>query len=227
MSQSRKTNVTGLKVRNTGHVITPAAESVSISEEWYESKDLKQKDSFLRNLSIASALVLCAVTLRTGALPSLTETTDAVLAAVTDQSLLDENLGKLSFVSTLFPEAVLVFGEQPAFDSILPVSAGYVTHAWSEYEPYTSWHSELMDIVSAAAGEVTGIYHGYEDEWIVEVTGESEYTWLYGNLGQVMVQLGDSIASGMPIGQTLSGEDFVLEVRRNGISIDPSAILQR
>ena len=181
----------------------------------------------MHNFVIASALFLCAVMVRSGALPVLSERTDGILAAVTDHSLLDEQLGKLSFVSTLFPEAVLVFGESYSMDTVIPVSAGTVTHAWSEDEPFTGWQSKVKDIISAAAGEVTGIYHGYEDEWIVEVSGDADYTWLYGNLEQVMVHLGDYVDMGTTIGSMLNGQEFVLEVRRDGKSVDPQSILAK
>lgn len=220
MSQQDRTRVTRLKLRHPIYCADGKPEVLQdLQPEWREEEP-PTRDRFFRNLTVAAALVLCAVTLRTGAIPPLDHAADAVLTAATDQSLLDEQLGKLSFVSALFPEAVLVFGEQQEISALMPIDAEGVTHAWSEAEPYVSWMTASDEVVSAAAGEVTGIYHGYGDELIVEVS-DNTYTWLYGNLAALAVSLGDQLQPGMSIGSMLAGEDFALEVRRNGESFDP------
>jgi len=181
----------------------------------------------MRNLSVAAALVLCAVTLRSGVLPELNKASDIVMTAVTDQSLLDEKLGKLSFVSAMFPEAILVFGDHASIDSVLPVEANSITHAWSEKKPYTAWQSDTVQVFATADGEVTGIFHGYGEEQIVEVTGSDNLTWLYGNIGHVAVSLGEEIIAGTEIGRIIPGKDVVLEIRENGRSINPIWIYGR
>ena len=92
---------------------------------------------------------------------------------------------------------------------------------WSEHEPYTAWQSDSTQVYALVDGEVTGIIHGYDEERIVEVTGENNLTWLYGNIGHVSVSLGDSVCAGKEIGHILPGEDLLLEIRHNGKSIDP------
>ena len=191
--------------------------------EWLNVPEKPRGQSMLKNLGVASALVLCAVTLRSGAIPQLSEATDAVLTAATDQSLLDEPLGKLSFVSSLFPETVLVFGEKNEQELYLPVSGGVVIHAWSEAEPYMMMRSSSGYVFSASEGEVLGVYHGHGDERLVQVTVGNEMTCLYGNLGQVSVSPGDYISAGAMLGTLLPGEDLAFEVRKNGFSIDPAA----
>ena len=223
MSQTNQTQVSRLKTRQRGkwQGNTEAAAQI----EWHE--EVKSvKDHFVRNLSVAAALVICAVTLRSGALPTLNAATDAVLTAATDQSLLDEQLGKLSFVSTLFPEAVLVFGEQTV-EACMPVVAEAVSHAWTIAEPYTCWTTAAGQVVTAVTGEVTGIYHGYGDELIVEVTDVADYTWLYGNIATLQVALGDQVRLGEVIGTVMEGTEFALEVRRDGQSLDPQLLLSR
>ena len=103
----RETQVSPMKVRL--RPLAPEA-TKTLKVEWREQPPRKPGERLLKNLAVAAALVLCAVTLRTGAIPTLNEATDAILTAATDQSLLDDQLGKLSFVSKLFPEAVLVAG---------------------------------------------------------------------------------------------------------------------
>jgi septal ring factor EnvC (AmiA/AmiB activator) len=169
--------------------------------------------------------VLCAVVLRTGAVPPLNDAADVILTAATDQSLLDDQLGKLSFVSTLFPEAVLVFGENSA-ELAAPVSGGMVVHAWSESEPWMSWRTSAAVVTASAGGEVIGVYHGIGDERMVQVQGSDGLKCTYGNLADVSVRTGDSVSAGDVIGMLLPGEDFVMEVYKGGKSVDPARYLQ-
>ena len=179
----------------------------------------------MKNLAVSGALVLCAVTLRAGAIPSLSDTTDVVLTAATDQSLLDDQLGKLSFVSALFPEAVLVFGENHQEALCLDIEKDRVVHAWSSQEPYTAWHAQDGHVYSACEGEVIGIYHGNGDERLVQVMSSSGLACLYGNLEDVLVEMGDQVNKETAIGVVKSGEVCVLEVREDGRSIDPAPYL--
>lgn len=182
---------------------------------------------FWRNLAVAAALVLCAVTLRTGAVPPLNNTTDLILTAATDDSLLDDDLGKLSFVSALFPEAVLVFGQQNGAALSMPVSGGVVVHAWSVAEPYMSWRTGSRNVTASAAGEVTGVYHGMGEELLVEVRGNDGLSCIYGNLAETFVRTGDAVTAGETLGTLNADADAVFEVRRNGMSIDPALFLGR
>lgn len=221
MIETSTTQVTPLQIRQRRAISSVATEDMSAAD-WQTVNNLPPRKSLLKNLAVASALVLCAVTLRTGAVPSLDTATDAILTAATDHTLLDEQLGKLSFVSALFPEAVLVFGESRTTALTLPVNGGVVVHAWSESEPYLSFRSSTTQVHSSALGEVTGIYHGYGDERIVQVSDNDGLSCLYGNLDDVAVQLGDAVSVGSLVGTLLPGEDLVLEVRQDGTSIDPA-----
>lgn len=224
MHRIHETTVTPLHVRSKSlgtETIQPAAEETPPSQiDWTSAKRKHPGESLLKNLAVAAALVLCVVTLRTGAIPSLSDATDAVLTAATDQSLLDDQLGKLSFVSSLFPEAVLVFGESNA-DFAMPVSGGVVVHAWSEAEPYMSWRTNQSQVTSASDGEVIGVYHGNGDERLVQVVGNDGVACLYGNLAEIAVKTGDWVSAGDILGEVMAGEDLVFEVRQDGISVDP------
>ena len=193
---------------------------------WREQVRRKPGEEFLKNMAVASALVVCAAALRSGAVPSLTQPTDAVLAAVSGDTLLDEQLGKLSFVSALFPEATLVFGEQTEDALIMPVSGAALTHAWSEEEPYISWSSMSGQVVSSLDGEVSGVYHGNDEERIVQVTADNGLSCLYGNLASAAVAAGDAVRAGDVLGTLLPGAECVMEVRRNGYSVDPAALME-
>lgn len=189
---------------------------------WYEPPKPRRGEELLKNLGVASALVLCAVTLKTGAILGATSMTDAVVASVSDDTLLDDRLGKLSFVSTLFPEATLVFGESNDQALSVPVNAGIVVHTWSEAEPYTTWRSAKQEVYASTSGVVMGVYHGENEERLVQVTNADGLSCLYGNLENVNVQVGEEIKAGELLGCLLPGEDCVLQVMQDGISVDPA-----
>lgn len=223
MVQHSETRISSVRIRQrqiSGEII----DALPVEEpkrKWFRADDM------LKNIGVASAFVLCAVFLRSGALPVLDRTTDAILAAATDHSLLDDQLGKLSFVSALFPEAVLVFGENSSTPLLLPVSNEQITHAWSEQEPYTAWISDEGVVTAAADGEVTGVYHGNGDERIVRIMNAEGLTCTYGNLETVKVHIGDEVTTGEVVGTLLQGNEFVFEVEKNGVSIDPEVYLSR
>ncbi len=217
MSENNVTQVGRMRVR--------IAASQSSKIEWKQPEKRHPGEHLIRNMAVAAALVVSAVALRSGAIPELSDATDAVLTAATTDSLLDDQLGRLSFVSALFPEATLVFGNSTGEQLDLPVSGGAVVHAWSAQEPYMSWRPTGRSVTSASAGEVIGVYHGNGDERLVQVLGEDGLACLYGNLETVHVQTGDAVAAGDPIGDVMTGADLVFEVRRDGQSIDPALFL--
>lgn len=191
---------------------------------WHAAEKHRWNESVMKNLAIASALAICAVALRNGAVPSMESLTDAVLTAASDDSLLDEQLGKLSFVSSMFPDAVLVFGEQTA-ELSMPVNAGEVVHTWSSQEPYLSLQTDNVDVLSASAGEVIGVYHGNGGERLVQVMSNTGIACMYGNLEQVDVEIGDYVVDGMKIGSLKDEAELIFEVRRDGVSVDPAIFL--
>lgn len=193
--------------------------------EWKKTEKKRPGERLMSNMTVAAALLICAIALRSGALPELSPAADAVLTAATDDSLLDDQLGRLSFVSAMFPEASLVFG---AMDDALalPVSGGAVVHAWSAQEPWTAWQTGNRTVTASADGEVIGVYHGNGDERLVQVLGADGLACLYGNLADVAVSTGDAVAAGDPIGTLMTGADAVFEVRRDGMSIDPALLME-
>lgn len=226
MPRIHETEVTPLRIRI--RMLTPVqTDATTPNVDWHEPVKKRRGEALIKNMAVSAALVLCAVTLRAGTVPPLDGAADVIMTAATDNSLLDEQLGKLSFVSALFPEAILVFGESGRDTLATPVSGGVVVHAWSDAEPYMSWRTADQKVTAASAGEVIGVYHGNGDERLVQVLGNDGLACLYGNLADVAVQTGDAVTAGTVIGTLLKGEDFVFEVRRNGLSIDPALYFAR
>lgn len=215
MQEKQGTQVGRMQVRK------PSGEQIA----WKQKPQRHAGERLMSNLAVASALLITAVALRSGALPELSPAADVVLTAATDDSLLDDSLGRLSFVSAMFPEAALVFGGME--DALaLPVSGGAVVHAWSAQEPWLAWQAGSRTVTSASAGEVTGVYHGNGDERLVQVMGADGLACLYGNLAEVSVATGDAVAAGDPIGTLMTGAEAVFEVRRDGVSIDPALLMR-
>lgn len=203
--------------------LQPTPETQGIA--WQSMPKKLMGESLMKNMAVAASLVICAVALHSGAVPPLDKTTDAVLAAASGDTLLDENLGKLSFVSSMFPEATLVFGEQQETLWSMPVTAEKVVHAWSEQEPYVGWQTKQRYVQAAVDGEVTAVFHGNGDERVIQVMSEDGITCLYGNLATCEVTTGDAVKMGDTLGILMEDAACVLEVRRNGYSVDPASVL--
>lgn len=195
----------------------PAPTSREIKPRWGEE--------LTKNLAVAAALLICLVALRSGAVPAATDLTDAVLTAATGDTLLDDRLGKLSFVSSLFPEATLVFGMGNSNALAMPVSGGALVHAWSEAEPYVTWSSASGDVFSPMDGEVIGVYHGEAEELLVQIRREDGLSCVCGNLAVAQVQTGDAVKCGDLLGSLADGEACAFELRQDGYSIDPVSLL--
>lgn len=223
MPEKMETKVGTMRIRRRERLSPEAPVPEPVSDvQWKQPVKRRPGEKLLRNMALAASLTLCAVTLRSGALPELSSATDAILTAATDDSLLNDQLGRLSFVSTLFPEASLVFAGADEQRLSMPVSGGMVVHAWSESEPYLSWRTDADIVTAAAPGEVIGVYHGNGDERLVQVLGNDGISCLYGNLAETSVRTGDAVQAGETIGTLITGADCVFEVRRDGLSIDPA-----
>lgn len=196
------------------------------SVKWVQPVKRSRLEDLTKNMAVAAALLVALTALRSGALPGSASMTEAVLTAVTGDTLLDDQLGRLTFVSTIFPEATLVFGEGHADASLLqPVSGGSVIHAWSEAEPYMAWQPDERMVYSALSGEVAGVYHGEGEELIVHVAREDGLSCLCGNMETALVSTGDFVEAGALLGYLQEGAACCFEVRQNGYSIDPSRLI--
>lgn len=204
----------------------PASNSKQATVEWHQTVRKVWPEELLKNISVASALLVCLVMLRSGAVPQAAGMTDAVLAAAANDALLDDRLGKLSFVSALFPDAVLVFGQDTVEQIAMPVQASATVHTWSESEPYVAWTSESTCVFAAISGEVSGIYHGMDEELLIQIAGEHQTSVITGNIASVNVDVGDFVEQGELIGWIGEGSYCSFEVQDNGQSIDPGLLLE-
>lgn len=79
--------------------------------QWRTREKRHWGEELLKNMGVAAALVLCAVAVRSGEWTDA-QWTDTVLTAATGDMLMDDQLGKLTFVSSLFRRQPLCLGRR-------------------------------------------------------------------------------------------------------------------
>ena len=193
--------------------------------QWRTKPKRSWAEELLKNIGVAAALVICAVAVRSGSVGQA-DWSDALLAAATGDTLLDDQLGKLTFVSTLFPEATLVFGETAAETLAQPLQGGSVVHAWSQQEPYLTYQGTDASVQCAIDGEVMGVYHAEDEALMIRVRRADGLECCYGGLSESLVSTGDAVRAGQLLGVGAPSGQAVLEVRRDGYSVDPTAWMQ-
>lgn len=176
-----------------------------------------------RNLALAGMLVLTIAAVRNAQLP----TGQTVLTAVQDMidSDWDESLGKISFVSNLFPETVSVFFASSPKAALTAPCFGALAHKWSANEPYLSYENSDGKVYALSAGQVMSLAHGMDEERIIRVRQEDGLETLYYNLAAVHVAEGDRVTTETCLGDAIANRQVVVEVRREGRSIDPTELI--
>ena len=176
-----------------------------------------------RNLALAGMLLLTVTAVRSAHLP----TGETVLTAV--QSLIDgpwdDRLGKISFVSTLFPEAVSVFFESPTEEALVSPCFGRISHPWRSDEPYIGYAADDSRVFAVAPGQVMSVAHGNGEELVVRVRQEDGLETLYYGLVSLAVREGDIVTGQTCLGRALPSREILIEVRRSGLPIDPTPLL--
>ncbi len=177
-----------------------------------------------RNAALAALMLLSIVSIRNAQLPS-GQTLLTAAQTILDPEW-DETLGKIDFVGHFFPETVSVFFETDIekYRLAAPCTSGRLVHVWSEKEPYLGYKSPDGSTVYAVGdGQVMSLSHGMEEENIVRVRQEDGLEILYYNIATLSIQEGDEIKQGQGIGSILAEKETVIEVRRNGMPVNPTA----
>lgn len=211
MDPSPQPNETEMQEKNTLEYIKP-------------DRSLHAFDKLSRNAALAALMLLAIVSIRNAQLPS-GQTLLTAAQTILDPEW-DETLGKIDFVGHFFPETVSVFFETDVekYRLITPCINERLVHSWSENEPYLGYDSSDDSIVRAVGdGQVMSLAHGTEEENIVRVRQEDGLEVLYYNLATLSIQEGDEVKQGQAIGSALAEKETAIEVRRNGISVNPTA----
>lgn len=185
------------------------------------------KESFgeklTRNLALAGMLVITISAIRNTQLPS----GQTVLTAVQHMivSDWDETLGKISFVSHMFPETVSVFFSAPGEQTLIAPCAGIISHPWSQQEPYLAYDTVDRHVYALADGHVMSVAHGINEERIIRIRQDDGLETLYYNLADTSVREGDAVTTLTCLGEKLPGAPVVVEVRKDGLSINPTSFI--
>ena len=175
-----------------------------------------------RNAALAGLLMVTVAAMRNAELPSA----GTVLTAV--RQMIDGewggHLGKISFVGRFLPETVAVFFESAPDAALTAPCFGSLSHAWTAQEPYLGYDSQDKRVYAVAPGQVMSVYHGPEEEYILRVRHDDGLETMYYALASVSVSEGDAVSVRTCLGRALP-EGVVIEVRRAGRAIDPTALI--
>ena len=176
-----------------------------------------------RNVALAGLLMVTIAAMRNAELPS----GGTVLTAV--RQMIDGEwdggaLGKISFVGSFLPETVAVFFESAPDAALTAPCFGSLSHAWTAEEPYLGYDSQDKRVYAVAPGQVMSVYHGPEEEYILRVRHDDGLETMYYALASVSVSEGDAVSVSTCLGRALP-EGVVIEVRRAGRAIDPTALI--
>lgn len=176
-----------------------------------------------RNVAFLMLLMVCLASIHNQSLPS----GQTVLTAVqqTVDSDWDETLGQITFVDQLIPDTLAVFFAQPASQRLSLPCVGSVAHSWSQDAPYVSYVPQNKAALAMADGEVMNISHGADDLLTLRIRHDSGLESVYYHLEEVFCREGDIVKCGDTIATICPGENLVVDVRQDGLSVDPAGFI--
>ena len=176
----------------------------------------------VRNCALTALLLITVTSVRNERLPS-GQTVLTAVQTMTGEGW-DDTLGRISFVSALVPDTVAVFGDGQASYSLYAPANGEMTHSWSIDEPYLSYRAGDGQVYALGGGQVMSVTADDENGYALRVRQTDGLEAMYYDLSAIRVREGDEIAAQACIGSCL--RDAVVEVRRDGVSMDAAAWIQ-
>ncbi len=174
-----------------------------------------------RNVAFLMLMMLCLSSIYNEQLPDGQTVLTAVQQTVDGEW--DEHLGKITFVDGLIPDSIAVFFAQPGNEELLLPCLGTMNHAWSQESPYLSFTPENNAALAIADGEVMAIAHTADDALSLRIRHDNGLESVYYQLEEVFCREGDVVKSGDTLATIRQGQLLLLDVRRDGLSIDPTA----
>lgn len=173
-----------------------------------------------RNTAFLMLLLVCLASIHNQQLPDGRTVLTAVQSTV-DQEW-DESLGRITFVDNMMPQTLSVFfQEEETYSLSLPCN-GTLVHLWETHAPYVSFDT-AGSVLAIADGEVMSLSHDSTDQLSLRIRHENGLESVYYHLASTPLREGDMVSSGEAVGSLQEGHNLVLDVRRNGLSIDPVA----
>lgn len=173
-----------------------------------------------RNTAFLMLLLVCLASIHNQQLPDGRTVLTAVQSTV-DQEW-DESLGRITFVDNMMPQTLSVFfQEEETYSLSLPCN-GTLVHLWETHAPYVSFDT-AGSVLAIADGEVMSLSHDSADQLSLRIRHENGLESVYYHLASTPLREGDMVSSGEAVGSLQECHNLVLDVRRNGLSIDPVA----
>ncbi|MDD2648229.1 MAG: M23 family metallopeptidase [Eubacteriales bacterium] len=177
---------------------------------------LRQSDRLTHSIAVAAALVVCAVALRSAAVPD----SRSVFNSLEDSFgiELDDSLGKLTFVGNI--------AGTPLSDKRLVLENDEeIVHAYAESEPYVGLYCPSGTAFALQDSVVMAIGHGENEELLVRLRGIGGVETVYGNLASLLVREGDEVAAGAALGEVIGGRFLTLECMMQGESVSAASLM--
>lgn len=176
-----------------------------------------------RNTAFLMLLLVCLASIHNQQLPDGRTVLTAVQSTVHQEW--DDSLGKITFVDHMVPQTLAVFFQAEESHSLSLPCSGPLIHAWEIHAPYVSFESS-GHALAVASGEVMSLSHDSADQLSLRIRHEDGLESVYYHLASTPLREGDAVKSGDVIGTVQSGHHLVLDVRKNGLSIDPAAYFE-
>lgn len=197
--------------------IPPPERNSSFQKVWHIS------DKLTRNFLCIALVVICVYAVQSAHFPDGATVTTAIQSIVDENW--DENLGRIQFVSNMFPETLSVFWNGTDEPTLQAPSNSRILHAWNQDEPYLSLSIQNGAVTALADGIVRAISRDNNGHFTVAVSLENSYETVYHDLISCQVSEGTNVRAGEVIGKAVHDEEMVFELRQEGLPLDPTGQL--
>ena len=199
-----------------------------------EGGEKKSRPPFVTTLqgqiAVCSGVILLALALKAVDTPKTQAVSATVEQAITTETNLDQNLGRLQFVQNMFSESVAVFWQQKAPETLQSPFNGRVNARYSITSPGIEITGRAADVFACYDGKVTAVDEDDEGNVAVMIEHTGGLATVYGRLSQADVKINDKVKKGDRIGGAQEiGEGYAmfLQVRLDDLGVDPLPYFQK
>ncbi len=179
-------------------------------------------------IAICSGVILLALALKVIDTPQTQSVSATVEQAITTETNLDQNLGRLQFVQNMFSESVAVFW-QKAPEKLQSPFNGRVSAKYSLTTPGIEITGKEGDVYACHDGRVSEVVQDEEGNVIVTIAHNGGLNTVYARLYAADVKAKDRIKKGDRIGfaqEKGEGYAMFLQVQLNDLVVDPLPYFQ-
>ncbi|MGI6161926.1 MAG: hypothetical protein ACOYJD_07835 [Christensenellales bacterium] len=209
-----------LYIRGRNNAPRPTALKRPRSEE--DVEETKKLKSMVIKLAVCAAVCLAVLMFAKVDAPFARQVTDGVKTALTFEVNIDETLGKLKFVQEVFPDTATVMAPDDTY--AWPVQGDIIT-VFGEDSKGIVFRSDTMgDVMSPASGTLSNVE--IDEQITIEIDHGSglisilKFSGAAATLGE-----GSELRKGGYVGLVDSGKTVYFEMQKDGVAVDPAAVL--